>query len=107
MALGLQNSWQVESIGFKEGAKGGRGRDLTLGFPRGSVFPDGKGQTCAAHDTVQRAWEYLNFFDHVCLLHCKAPRIQTSDAGRSKRSKSPVRAPATASPCCLKPWLWL
>lgn len=79
MALGLQSPWQVESIDFKAGAKGGDELHLRLGFPRGSRFPDGKGQACPVYDTVERTWQHLNFFEHVCLLHCKVPRIQTSD----------------------------
>lgn len=31
------------------------------------------------HDTVERAWPHLNFFEHHCFLHCHVPRIKTSN----------------------------
>jgi hypothetical protein len=58
MALGLQPPWQVESIDFSAGAKGGEELHLTLGFLRGSRFPDGKGQACPVHDTVEGLHDY-------------------------------------------------
>jgi len=79
MALGLHTPWQVEAIEFKPGARGGEELHLTLGFPRGSRFPDGKGQACPAYDTVKRTWQHLNFFEHACYLHCQVPRIKTSE----------------------------
>lgn len=79
MALGLHTPWQVEAIEFKTGARGGEELHLTLGIPRGSRFPDGKGQACPVYDTVKRTWQHLNFFEHACYLHCQVPRIQTSD----------------------------
>jgi transposase len=44
-----------------------------------SKFKDETGVDCAVHDTVQRQWQHLNFFEHHCFLHCKVPRITTSD----------------------------
>lgn len=29
------------------------------------------------HDTVERCWQHLNFFEHTCFLHCRVPRIRT------------------------------
>jgi transposase len=27
------------------------------------------------HDTVERQWQHLSFFEHTCYLHCAVPRI--------------------------------
>lgn len=52
MALGLHTPWQLVSIEFKPGTKGGEELHLTIGFARGSRFADGSGQACPVHDTV-------------------------------------------------------
>ena len=50
-----------------------------IGFVGGSRFPDGAGVMCTVHDTVEREWQHLNFFEHHCFLHCGVPRIKTTD----------------------------
>ena len=92
MALGLHTPWQVDAIEFKPGAAGGEELHLTLGFPRGSRFPDSQGQACPVYDTNQRNWQHLNFFEHACYLHCQVPRIQTSD-GRVETVQVPWARP--------------
>lgn len=94
MALGLHSPWQVEAIEFKPGMRGGEELHLTLGFPRGSRFPDGQGRACPVYDTVKRTWQHLNFFEHACYLHCQVPRIQTSD-GRVETVQVPWARPGS------------
>lgn len=79
MALGLQSPWQVNDISFA--AEGSKNKELHLhlGFARGSRFPDETGVACPVHDTVEREWQHLNFFEHHCYLHCGVPRIKTTD----------------------------
>ena len=101
MALGLHTPWQVDAIEFKPSTKGGEALHLTIGFPRGSRFPDSKGQACPVYDTVKRTWQHLNFFKHAC---CRASRPV---AGGSKRWRYPGRGLVAASPCCSKLWRWL
>lgn len=105
MALGLHTPWQVEAIEFKTGARGGEELHLTLGFARGSRFPDGKSQACPAYDTVKRTWQHLNFFEHACYQHCQVPRIQTRD-GRVETVQVPWAQQGSGSPCSSKPWQW-
>jgi transposase len=31
------------------------------------------------HDTVQKTWRHLNFFQQACYLNCRVPRIKTKD----------------------------
>lgn len=79
MALGLQSPWQVNDISFAVEESKQRELHLHIGFPRGSRFPDETGAACPVHDTVEREWQHLNFFEHHCYLHCGVPRIKTSD----------------------------
>lgn len=44
----------------------------------GSHFPDATGIACPVHDTVERKWQHLNFFEHHCYLHCSVPRIKNT-----------------------------
>lgn len=79
MALGLQTPWRVNDISFSGEESGQRELHLYIGFERGSRFPDETGVACPVHDTVEREWQHLNFFEHHCFLHCGVPRIKASD----------------------------
>lgn len=79
VALGLQPPWQVLEIAFVRNETGREELHLTLGFPPGSRFPDASGKPWPVHDTVERCWQHLSFFEHPCFLHCAVPRIKTPD----------------------------
>jgi transposase len=74
-ALGVELPWFVESVKFDNTQ---RRLDIRLDFKRGSQFElDGK--MCKLHDTVQKSWRHLNFFQHECYLHARVPRVNTED----------------------------
>lgn len=79
MALGLQTPWQVEEISFAAEQSSRKELHLRIGFAPGSRFPDATGVASPVHDTVEREWQHLNFFEHHCFLHCGVPRIKTSE----------------------------
>ncbi len=79
MALGLQLPWQVDDVSFSAEDSGRKELHLHIGFVRGSRFLDRTGVACPVHDTVEREWQHMNFFEHHCFLHCGVPRIKTSD----------------------------
>jgi transposase len=79
LALGLEEPWRITDLSFKADEGQRRELHLQIGFVSGSKFKDETGVDCAVHDTVQRQWQHLNFFEHHCFLHCKVPRITTSD----------------------------
>lgn len=79
MALGLQTPWQVKQISFEPGESKQKELHLHIGFLSGTRFPDASGVACPVHDTVERTWQHLNFFEHHCFLHCAVPRIKTAD----------------------------
>jgi transposase len=78
-ALGLEIPWQVVSIDFDPDAKR---LDLYLDFPRGSRFlcPDCNA-SCPVHDTVDRVWRHLSFFEHKTYLHARTPRVNCAHCG--------------------------
>lgn len=76
MALGLQNPWFVKKLEF---TKEERDLHIYLDFAKGTKFKDENGVECNIHDTIERTWQHLNFFEHHCYLHARVPRIITSD----------------------------
>lgn len=78
MALGIESPWEISGIKF-ENLKTGKELNIHIDFKKGSRFPDDAGVLCEIHDTVQKTWRHLNFFEHSCYLHCRVPRIKTSD----------------------------
>jgi len=82
MALGIESPWEITDIKF-ENLKSGKELSVNIDFKRGHRFPEETGGLCEVHDTVQKTWRHLNFFEHACYLHCRVPRIKTKD-GRVK-----------------------
>jgi transposase len=80
LALGLSKPWQVVDLKFSK--EDGR-LDLWLDFVKGSKFPCSCGKTAEAdvHDTLERTWRHLNFFQYETYLHARVPRIQCGSCG--------------------------
>lgn len=76
-ALGVEYPWFVESVTFDAAQKR---LDIRLDFKRGSRF-DIDSVACSVHDTVEKRWRHLNFFQHECYLHARVPRVNTPDGG--------------------------
>lgn len=78
LALGIQLPWKITEVKFDiSGQK--KILNINIGFERGTKFPDKEGVLCSVHDTQQRTWRHLNFFEHQCYLTCGVPRIKTSE----------------------------
>ncbi|MDQ7002131.1 MAG: ISL3 family transposase [Ghiorsea sp.] len=79
-ALGIQSPWYVKSIQFDIAKKR---LDIDVDFERGSRFRDAADEdvdtTYKVHDTVQKEWRHLNFFEHECYLKARVPRIKRDD----------------------------
>jgi transposase len=60
----------------------------------GSRFPDEANELCPVHDTVERQWQHLSFFEHTCYLHCAVPRITTS-SGKVRNVDVPWARPGS------------
>ena len=68
-ALGLQAPWKVVESSFDAD-------ELRIDFERGARFPcpecDLAG--CPVHDTEQKTWRHLDFFQHQAFLSACSPR---------------------------------
>jgi transposase len=73
-ALGLQDPWMVASMDFDAA---GHRLDLHLDFARGARFPcpESDEEACPVHDTADKTWRHLDFFQHQAYLHARVPRI--------------------------------
>jgi transposase len=73
-ALGLPEPWRV--VGAEFSADRQR-LDLYLDFPKGVRFacPEGDAAACAVHDTSDKTWRHLDFFQHRAYLHARVPRV--------------------------------
>lgn len=81
-ALGLTEPWEVVSVDFD----GEAGRiEIGLGYPRGSRFgcpvagcAEG---ACPVHDSVDKRWRHLDFFEHQAFLSARVPRVSCAAHG--------------------------
>jgi transposase len=81
-ALGLVPPWQVTRSEFD--AEAGR-LDLYLDFPRGSRFAcpvsECAERECPVHDTEDKTWRHLDFFQYHAYLHARVPRVDCPEHG--------------------------
>lgn len=79
-ALGLSRPWFVVRSEFRAED---RRLEVYLDFERGATFPCPEcGQEgCKAHDTVEKSWRHLNFFQHEAYLHARVPRVRCAACG--------------------------
>lgn len=89
IALGLKEPWHIKEVNFDQS----NGKlDIHLSFMRGHKFLSQDGEHYTAHDTVERTWQHLNFFQHKCYLHAKVPRVKQAD-GKIKTQEVPWAPP--------------
>jgi transposase len=74
LALGITSPWFVASSGFDADK---RRLDIQIDFKSGSRFdcPECKAAGCPVHDTVEKTWRHLDFFQHQAFLTARVPRI--------------------------------
>jgi transposase len=81
-ALGLSGPWRVTRSEFDAERTQ---LDLYLGFDRGARFAcpakDCAQGCCPVHDTVDKTWRHLDFFQHRALLHAGLPRVRCPEHG--------------------------
>ena len=79
LALGLVSPWHIEKIEFDAERKR---LDLFLDFKRGSRFPCPEcGEESPVHDTTERTWRHLDFFQHQAYLTARVPRTNCNKCG--------------------------
>ena len=81
LALGIVPPWTVTAVEFnKESSR----LDITIDFQRGALLPCPVcGTPSPAHDTTEKQWRHLNFFQYETYLHARVPRVRcpNSDCG--------------------------
>ena len=80
MALGLAPPWQVSTAEFNPDEKR---LDIRLDFPKGSTFSCPKCGLSGVkpHDTIEKTWRHLNFFQHEAYLTARVARIDCDKCG--------------------------
>ncbi len=89
-ALGLEEPWRVVGSEFDVAE---RRLELRLDFPRGSRFPcpEGDCAECEVHDTSEKSWRHLDFFQHQAYLVARVPRVRCPEHGVRQVALSWVR----------------
>jgi transposase len=78
-ALGLQSPWEVKSLDFNVSEKR---LDIRVDFQKGASFPCPLcGSPSKAHDTEERTWRHLDFFQHSAYLTARVPRCNCDEHG--------------------------
>jgi len=79
MALGLGNGWKVVK---SEMDVAGRQLKLWLDFEPGSQFACPTcGEYCPVHDTVEKHWRHMDFWQHQTELFARVPRVRCDEHG--------------------------
>lgn len=79
VALGIVPPWEVVGIEFSQESKR---LDIKIDFKRGSTFPCPIcGATAPVHDTAEKTWRHLNFFQYEAYITARVPRVRCPNAG--------------------------
>jgi transposase len=79
MALGLQAPWEVKDLQFNPE---GQRLDIIIDFTRGANFPCPVcGKPSKTHDTEQKTWRHMDFFQHSAYLTARVPRCNCDEHG--------------------------
>jgi len=91
-ALGLQPPWEVVEIRFEP--EGGR-IDFQVGFAKGARFacPACEAPGQPVHDTRDRTWRHLSFFQFAAYIHAKVPRVDCGGCGKTSQVEVPWARP--------------
>ena len=76
-ALNIQEPWFIKTIDFDYSKKR---LDISLDFRKGTRFEystdEGEIEQGSVHDTKEKTWRHLNFFEHECYLTARVPRVR-------------------------------
>jgi transposase len=99
-----QAHWRVVDVRFDQG----QGRlDLQVGSQRGArcACPYCRAAEQGVHDTHERSWRQLNFFQYQAYLQAKVPQVRCSACGKTSRVAEPLltRCHSCARHCRIEP----
>jgi transposase len=76
-ALGISEPWFVNKVEFTPEIDG-EVLHIYIEHKTGYQYRY-DGDFCSIYDHIPRTWRHLNFFQHVCYLHAKVPRVRTKN----------------------------
>jgi transposase len=81
-ALGLASPWSVSDVRFD--ATAGR-IDFAIAFPAGTRFccPACGAVNQPVHDTRERSWRHLHFFQYQAFIHARVPRVRCRECSKT------------------------
>jgi transposase len=91
-ALGLQAPWGVVDVAFDPD----RGRiDFHVGFAPGARFacPHCGAEHQPVHDTRERSWRHLNFFQYQAYILSRMPRVRCDACAKTTQVEAPWARP--------------
>lgn len=94
LALGLQAPWDVANVAFDPQA----GRiDFEIRFQSGAHFacPHCGAEGQGVHDTQERQWRHLNFFQYQAYLQAKVPRVRCAHCAKTTQVPVPWARPGS------------
>ena len=92
VALGLQAPWDVVDLAFDPTA----GRiDFQVAFAPGTRFacPHCGAERQPVHDTLEREWRHLNFFQYQAYIRAKVPRVRCGACAKTTQIPVPWARP--------------
>ncbi|MBM7867767.1 ISL3 family transposase [Heliomicrobium gestii] len=94
LALGLTPPWLVSETRFNAEAQE---LHITIDFVPGSSFacPACAEAGCKVHDTKERSWRHLNFFQHKTFIHAPLPRTKCNRCGAVRQMTAPWSRPGS------------
>jgi transposase len=79
LALAIDHPWQVGSVVF---SKELNRLDINIDFKRGATFPCPVcGDLVPVHDTTEKTWRHMNFFQYETYLKARIPRVKCPKDG--------------------------
>ena len=79
IALGIQAPWKITDTQLIPSEKNPDRLEMHIyiDFEEGTRFPCPVcGEACPVHDTRERVWRHLNFFQYRCYIHARVPRTK-------------------------------
>jgi transposase len=79
LALSISLPWYVVRVGF---SKELNRLDINIDFKRGATFPCPVcGDLVPVHDTIEKTWRHMNFFQYETYLTARTPRVKCPKDG--------------------------
>jgi len=78
--LNIEDPWYVKYTTFDQDLKQ---FNIWIDFKKGAKFPCSE---CGnvdhpVHDTIEKVWRHLNFFEYKTYIHCRVPRTKCGNCG--------------------------